>query len=202
MSRQRSGFTLIELLVVIAIIAILAAILFPVFARAREKARQTSCTSNVKQMMVGVLMYAQDYDERLLLGVHPCAVWPGSDCLTHSYVTPNLAQGHLLEPYCKNQHIFVCPSGDPADPCWSHTYQYNSALFAASAAGAPGNGLSMAQFSDASGTLVIADCSGPGWGTNHSRKSAATDTITAYWNVGYLDGHAKLEKYLLGPYYP
>jgi prepilin-type N-terminal cleavage/methylation domain-containing protein len=62
------GFTLIELLVVIAIIAILAAILFPVFARAREKARQTSCLSNVKQLTLGILMYAQDYDERLPFG--------------------------------------------------------------------------------------------------------------------------------------
>ena len=57
------GFTLIELLVVIAIIAILAAILFPVFAKAREKARQTSCLSNVKQAALGILMYVQDYDE-------------------------------------------------------------------------------------------------------------------------------------------
>ena len=60
---RRRGFTLIELLVVIAIIAILAAILFPVFARAREKARQTSCLSNVKQTALAMMMYAQDYDE-------------------------------------------------------------------------------------------------------------------------------------------
>src|SRR5664279_3561453 len=60
---MRRGFTLIELLVVIAIIAILAAILFPVFAKAREKARQSSCSSNVKQIMLGVLQYAQDFDE-------------------------------------------------------------------------------------------------------------------------------------------
>jgi len=64
MSHKRRGFTLIELLVVIAIIAILAAILFPVFARAREKARQASCESNEKQLMLSVLMYVQDFDER------------------------------------------------------------------------------------------------------------------------------------------
>src|SRR5687767_15336393 len=64
---RKSGFTLIELLVVIAIIAILAAILFPVFARARENARRTSCASNLKQISLGFLQYAQDYDERLPL---------------------------------------------------------------------------------------------------------------------------------------
>ncbi len=67
----RTAFTLIELLVVIAIIAILAAILFPVFAKAREKARQTSCASNIKQMAFGARMYAQDYDER------PITNWRG-----------------------------------------------------------------------------------------------------------------------------
>lgn len=68
--RRRRGFTLIELLVVIAIIAILAAILFPVFAQAREKARQTTCTSNLKQVGMGVLMYAQDHDECYPLGAY------------------------------------------------------------------------------------------------------------------------------------
>jgi prepilin-type N-terminal cleavage/methylation domain-containing protein/prepilin-type processing-associated H-X9-DG protein len=73
---RKKGFTLIELLVVIAIIAILAAILFPVFARAREKARQTTCQSNLKQMTLGMQMYAQDYDETLPL------------CITGNVYTP------------------------------------------------------------------------------------------------------------------
>ncbi len=103
---RRHGFTLIELLVVIAIIAILAAILFPVFARAREKARQTSCLSNVKQIGLGILMYAQDYDERLpgtyqkdgQAGDWPLHKWAAS-----------------VVPYVKNSQIFVCPSGTPGN---------------------------------------------------------------------------------------
>jgi len=94
---RRSGFTLIELLVVIAIIAILAAILFPVFAKAREKARQASCLSNVKQFNVAILSYAQDYDETL----------PMSTTLTGSGA---MTLADMVQPYCKNQQIIFCPS--------------------------------------------------------------------------------------------
>jgi prepilin-type N-terminal cleavage/methylation domain-containing protein len=98
--RGRRGFTLIELLVVIAIIAILAAILFPVFAQAREKARQTACLSNMRQMGLGVAMYAQDYEERLPLAA--TLVPPASYLNWH----------HLVEPYVRNRQIWVCPSTD------------------------------------------------------------------------------------------
>ncbi|MBC7287953.1 MAG: DUF1559 domain-containing protein [Armatimonadetes bacterium] len=92
---SRTGFTLIELLVVIAIIAILAAILFPVFARAREKARQASCESNLKQISLAILMYAQDYDERLPdhCGQKTANCWAVS-----------------IYPYVKNAQLFACPS--------------------------------------------------------------------------------------------
>ncbi len=111
MSRAK-GFTLIELLVVIAIIAILAAILFPVFARAREKARQTSCLSNVKELALGVMMYAQDYDE-----TYPCwARWYPSrynagDGFGTSVCTSPQSPPLAIYPYVKNMQVYVCPSG-------------------------------------------------------------------------------------------
>jgi prepilin-type N-terminal cleavage/methylation domain-containing protein/prepilin-type processing-associated H-X9-DG protein len=107
---KTKGFTLIELLVVIAIIAILAAILFPVFARAREKAQQTSCLNNVKQMGLAAMMYAQDYDETNV----PCS----TTNVTVVYQRPDgtrttLTWGPwyaLIQPYAANPHIFICPS--------------------------------------------------------------------------------------------
>lgn len=108
---SRRGFTLIELLVVIAIIAILAAILFPVFAKAREKARQSSCLSNLKQIGLAFMQYAQDYDERLptdWITLPPGVAW-----------TDRYSWRAMISPYMKSTQIFSCPSD---------SYVYSGAL--------------------------------------------------------------------------
>jgi prepilin-type N-terminal cleavage/methylation domain-containing protein/prepilin-type processing-associated H-X9-DG protein len=107
---RRKGFTLIELLVVIAIIAILAAILFPVFAQAREKARSASCLSNLKQIGLASAMYVQDYDDRWVIGTwgdaNGWATW--IDPMDDPAQQPNWWS--QLQPYSKNRGVFVCPS--------------------------------------------------------------------------------------------
>ena len=123
-SRSRiSGFTLVELLVVIAIIAILAAILFPVFARARENARRSSCQSNLKQIGLGVLQYAQDYDEIMV------PAWLEGDCSAGQGWQPtnsgnfgcqnNFKWMDLIQPYVKSEQIFNCPSAPNSIPLYS-----------------------------------------------------------------------------------
>jgi prepilin-type N-terminal cleavage/methylation domain-containing protein/prepilin-type processing-associated H-X9-DG protein len=105
---RRPGFTLIELLVVIAIIAILAAILFPVFAQAREKARQTMCVSNMKQIGLGVQMYAQDYDEKMPFNYG--YLW---DEKGKQIPGTLLWWQDLVRPYVKNEQVYTCPSASP-----------------------------------------------------------------------------------------
>jgi prepilin-type N-terminal cleavage/methylation domain-containing protein len=117
--RAPHGFTLIELLVVIAIIAILAAILFPVFARARENARKISCVSGLRQLGTAVNMYAQDYDEYLpnnFAGKKDTMLWN------------DLSGSGLLDPYLKNKKIWFCPSDAP--PTYKNqTYDYSYCLY-------------------------------------------------------------------------
>jgi len=130
------GFTLIELLVVIAIIAILAAILFPVFAQAREKARQASCLSNGKQMALGLTMYAQDYDETFP------RVW------TANFGPTGGARDWKddIQPYVKNRDVFKCPSKTMQWP----GYGYNTWL-------ATGTGAALAQIEFVSNQILVSD---------------------------------------------
>jgi len=142
--RSRKAFTLIELLVVIAIIAILAAILFPVFAQAREKARQTSCLSNTKQLGLGFMMYTQDYDEMFPasgghLGGTPSGAWAYSSAGFYNLVMPAewpnvqdarqqasiVAWGNVTQPYIKNYQLHNCPSGTLVTRA---NYDYTKAL--------------------------------------------------------------------------
>ena len=144
-NRKRRGFTLIELLVVIAIIAILAAILFPVFAQARESARATSCLSNTKQMGSGIAQYTQDYDELLPPGGH------GGAAPTRWHA--------MIAPYTKNDAIRICPS-KPDYRVRSGGYGVNINVMGWGGGGVnppSQGGRSLADIADPAGTFIIAD---------------------------------------------
>lgn len=203
---NKRGFTLIELLVVIAIIAILAAILFPVFARAREAARKTACINNLKQLGTGMMMYAQDYDETMpsanfgTLGTTPIYTNYG-----WSYVFV------ILEPYLKNQGILACPSAPkklvgPA-PQINVSYAYNEYLYdqgrgynTLAALGNNNYGVaSIAILADSRFSGIFNDWDNSNTGTatyptNYlSRVLLANDTMPRHEgsNFVYADGHAK-----------
>ncbi|HOM82839.1 MAG TPA: DUF1559 domain-containing protein [Armatimonadota bacterium] len=151
--KRSAGFTLIELLVVIAIIAILAAILFPVFARARENARKSTCQSNLKQLGMAAMQYAQDYDETypMMYRRMPHLYW-WSD---------------VLQPYVKNYQVLVCPSGSwstaterppslPNPLVCSYAFPYFSKTDAGAAI-TPLPGAPMASVPDPAGTIMFCD---------------------------------------------
>lgn len=128
---QTKGFTLIELLVVIAIIAILAAILFPVFAKAREKARQATCTYNQKQIANAMEMYTQDYDDTYPpVGCGPDAlVFYNTGTMDYSLWPYNPYYQVLIFPYVKNFNVFMCPNTDYTTPAKSFGYDYSINFF-------------------------------------------------------------------------
>jgi len=207
---RRTGFTLIELLVVIAIIAILAAILFPVFARAREKARQTSCISNLKQIDLGFLMYAQDYDEKLpavrFNPDWPWTVWPDPG-------HPNYGWARVFTvavmPYLKNTQLLQCPS-DNEDGRWGGSldgisYAYNEFMYNYN-----NNYCKLATASDVPAgptglSIIIESWSGGiynDWSNDEGTNGDGMDRVRfgdyGPWkshhggtNIAYLDGHVK-----------
>jgi len=125
--KRNAGFTLIELLVVIAIISVLAAILFPVFARARESARRASCLSNLKQIGLGVMMYVQDYDElypkSVMLNSSPRLI-PNTIALTISS-QPLWSWYEMIYPYTKSVQVYKCPSSG-YNGSYIHTANYGA----------------------------------------------------------------------------
>jgi prepilin-type N-terminal cleavage/methylation domain-containing protein/prepilin-type processing-associated H-X9-DG protein len=201
---MRRGFTLIELLVVIAIIAILAAILFPVFAKAREKARQSSCLSNQKQIVLGILQYAQDYDERYppyrWVQASMTSVWLDRD---NSAANDRHFWLQTIEPYLKNLQVLFCPSqsfgvGNLSGGKMLPAYAYNGNCHYAS----------MGAFSNHSQKIIIGDIgmtlstrTPPGYVENwfiYTSPSTIWQQLS-WWaeihngggNYGFLDGHVK-----------
>jgi len=206
--KRRSAFTLIELLVVIAIIAILAAILFPVFAQAREAARKTTCQSNLKQIGLALRMYSNDYDEHWFcsgaLPQFPATVADGSNLIR------NLGGGlaYFCQPYVKNYGIFKCPS-DPGDDYWTRnsngayvssiwwghptSYMYRHIWDCAGPRGDPRVGMADASLAFPANQGVFVELAA--W---HAEKKSLWNTeqplTTRTVNMAYADGHVKVYK--------
>jgi prepilin-type N-terminal cleavage/methylation domain-containing protein len=221
MARRQRGFTLIELLVVIAIIAILAAILFPVFAKAREQARKTACISNVKQLGLASLMYAQDYDEMwpcmhtqdaravpndVYSEVYNGHYWASTPAevtyvLNHSYMAQFM-------PYVKSNALFKCPSHASCDPSVRVNTRYTSyhlRFMNISNAFSPGyfdlgiayagHTVGLASYSRPAQAFILSETI-PFHDFELDPRAAAPFTeiglmTSDKWNFAFMDGHAK-----------
>jgi len=208
---RKRAFTLIELLVVIAIIAILAAILFPVFARARENARKAACMSNQKQIGLAAMMYVQDYDEH-----YPMMQF-----------TTALRWYNVLQPYAKSKQVFVCPTSGPAGSTTSYgwnisgrwhgtangmTWVGNGFGYTPTQPDTPDHsvGLSLAAITEPSTTIMLTDPTSNGYGSNgvaavgyltkdympvlHGGQAYNTPPVTDFSGGGnylFADGHVK-----------
>ena len=205
---KQHGFTLIELLVVIAIIAILAAILFPVFAKAREKARQSSCTSNLKQIGLAMLQYAQDYDEKFVLmgtGNQPTPVVAND---TYFNYNPGSAYQYFyrswasnIYPYMKNLQVYRCPSTDYNN--YGVAYGVPTNLFqngvraTAFSTTAP---IPMAKLAQPSETLMVSE-KGQGGGYQYILSGpyyACRADHNEGGNTAFFDGHVKWARFERG----
>lgn len=165
------AFTLIELLVVIAIIAILAAILFPVFARARENARRSSCQSNMKQIGLGILQYVQDYDERFPLAVNPAGSIP-------------VGWADEIQPYVKSIQLYQCPSDTATqnaapDQDGYSDYWYNAVLSRpTNTTGNSNVSVSVAAVANAALTIMNGDGEGDGRAYYRCAGSSTANSTT------------------------
>jgi prepilin-type N-terminal cleavage/methylation domain-containing protein/prepilin-type processing-associated H-X9-DG protein len=185
----RRGFTLIELLVVIAIIAILASILFPVFGRARENARRSSCQSNLKQIGLGMMQYTQDYDERYLV----------------QDISTGLSFAYILQPYIKSKQLFLCPSaaGQPYDPAGAypggnkdHVWKAAATTVSGDIVGSYGmNSLleksSIAEVANTSSVAMFFDAAGPSGGAFAEAPVFDAQRHFNGSNFCFVDGHVK-----------
>ncbi len=200
MRRTVSGFTLIELLVVIAIIAILASILFPVFSRARAKARQTACLSNVKQLTLAIDMYAQDNDETLC----PSRQWSGGTPAATTLIWPA-----YVAPYVRNTQIFECPDAKGTGwyvQDWANRGRLPIGINRNAEDTNTNLAYPLSQFQDPSSTILLADSwpadtagtgstAGRGFQVQNDRTPDAQSGVSSRHNggcnIGLLDGHAK-----------
>lgn len=201
---MRRGFTLIELLVVIAIIAILAAILFPVFAKAREKARQASCQSNLKQIALSLRMYAQDYDEA------NCPRRPSGAAPTSMFWY------NVIQPYVKNTQVNLCPSYpwnggwcancEPCRPNNTRSYDMPAAGTLRSMGDTPMPPRD-AEIQAPAETLWVFDCyceyaatpAGPLYTVNWFLLNGTRTAVFRHndgMNAAYVDGHVKFIKWI------